>query len=79
MRFFCKSIEASLTCDSSFNFLSMKAKKSSYGLKMIELDDLEESLRCKQPSVNNVIGFCSVDGVNGVGVVTAVEPSFMGH
>ena len=46
---------------------------------MIGLDELEESLRCKQPSVNNIIGFCSVDGVSGVGVITAVEPSFRGH
>ena len=57
----------------------MKAKKSSYGLKMIGLDELEESLRCKQPSVNNIIGFCSVDGVSGVGVITAAEPSLTGH
>ena len=56
----------------------MRAKQSSiYGLRLIGLDDLIESLRCKHPSINNLIGFCHVELVTGVGIVTAIDRTFV--
>ena len=44
---------------------------------MITLDDLAESLRCKTPSINHVIGFCSVKNIDGVGIITGIDGSYV--
>lgn len=46
-------------------------------MRLIDLDDLMESLRCKYPSINNLIGFCHVEHVTGVGIVTAIDRTFV--
>ena len=44
---------------------------------MITLSDLAESLRCKTPSINHVIGFCSVKNIDGVGIITGIDGSYV--